>query len=633
MIKKITHLFLLCFTVTQLATAQTFFADDFSDYDISDWTNYDSDGDTYVWSVMDWSAYIADFDATLVSRSWTSATGGLSPNNYIVSSAIDLTNAAATGLQLAYAYGTIEGAPYHAEQYSIYITTANDLATIQAATPIHNETLTMPSSRQTNAIDISSFAGQIVYLTFRHHDTFDMNSMMIDDIKISIPVDRDAKIEAVNLNRFSVLSTDNQLSLDIKNNGSIAISSLDINWNDGTTDHISTISTNIAPGETVTINHPMMVNYATVEEKDIDITISMVNGSNDENPTDNVADAKFNTVSQPGTKRILIEEATGTWCGFCPNGAVGMDYMTSTYPNTVIGIAVHNSDPMALPAYDAGINPYIGGYPSGVTDRKLEVYPSQASLQNDYNTRINEITPVDVSTSATQTGNDLVITANASFYTNFSNTEYRFGVIISEDGVTGTASGYAQVNYYSGDPSAPGNYGNLPDPVPASQMVYDHVGIALLGGFSGEAGSVPAVINDGDSASYTFNYTIPASSNQDNLHINVVLINQTDGTVLGAYQSTVAQALSVQEVSGIDSIKLYPNPATDKLNIGIEAGNGNYNITVTDMLGRRVINTAFEGVFGNQNIELPVSQLNAGHYMLTINNGINSYSSKFIVSK
>jgi len=205
--------------------------------------------------------------------------------------------------------------------------------------------------------------------------------------------------------------------------------------------------------------------------------------------------------------------------------------------------------------------------------------------------------------------------------------------VITENGVTGTTSGYSQVNYYSGDPSAPGNYGSLPDPVPAAQMVYDHVGRAILGGFTGEAGSVPATITDGETVSHDFTYTIPATSDINNMYIVAILVDQDNGSIAGAKQISANQALSVEDVSGISSIKIYPNPAKENLNIAFQDGNGDYNITVTDMLGRTVINNSYEGLFGNQNVALSVAQLNAGHYVMNINDGTASYSTKFVVTK
>ena len=54
-------------------------------------------------------------------------------------------------------------------------------------------------------------------------------------------------------------------------------------------------------------------------------------------------------------KNVLIEEATGTWCTYCPSGIYYLDSLQNAYDN-VIAIAIHASwptqpDPMAYQEY------------------------------------------------------------------------------------------------------------------------------------------------------------------------------------------------------------------------------------------------------------------------------------------
>jgi hypothetical protein len=310
--------------------------------------------------------------------------------------------------------------------------------------------------------------------------------------------------------------------------------------------------------------------------------------------------------------------------------------MTTTYPNTVVGIAVHNDDPMEVVDYDAGLVATIGGgWPNSGLDRKLNgVDPGQSTLQNGYNTQITETVPLDLTANATIAGNNLTITAEANFYTSFSAANFRLGVIITEDAVTGTSSGYNQVNYYAGGGNgAMGGYESLPDPVPAAQMTYNHVGRALLGGFDGQANSVPATITNGQVVQQNFNYTIPASSNQDNMYIVVVLIDGVDGSIVNAMQRSVNDALSTNNFELASAVKIYPNPANDRFNISFEASNANYNITVTDMLGRTVLTENHKDLSGNQNIEISTDQFSTGQYIVTIATGNASYSKRLVVNK
>ena len=639
MIKKITLAFVLCLTFSQISAAQTLLSEGFegATFPPSGWTSFI--GTNGLGTVNNWiQATAPNTGDYAAANQYENVVGGIA-EDWLVTSQIDLSTSSNTEL-LFYSTQTYNTAEY-GSTYEVKVSTSSQTTHADFTTVASYTETTVGSGYTLQSVDLSAYDGMTIYIAFVHFND-DGDNWIIDDVQVRSPYNLDAILDFVDLDRYSLISTDNQLSMDVYNNGTTAITSLDISWNDGTNNYSENFSVNIASGETQTINHSTDINYTSVVEKDITITINNVNGATDADTSNNTLNKQFNTVSQSGTKTVFIEEATGTWCGWCPRGAVGLDYMTSTYPNTVVGVAVHNADPMSVTAYDNGIGQYIGGYPSGVVDRKYgDVDPSQATLQAAYDAINSETVPVDLSVGATQFGNTLTISAQANFYTNFSAANFRLGVIISEDGVTGTGDGtnnnnldYDQVNYYSGGGNGVmGGYENYGDPVPATQMVYNHVGRALLGGFNGQANSVPSVVNNGDNVSYDFNYTIPATSNEANLHIIVVLIDGNDGSIVGAKQSSVSQALSVEEVSGIDSIKLYPNPAKDKLNIAFNAGSGDYNISVTDMLGRTVINNNYEGLFGSQNIELSVSQLNAGHYIMNINDGNTSYSSKFVVTK
>lgn len=317
--------------------------------------------------------------------------------------------------------------------------------------------------------------------------------------------------------------------------------------------------------------------------------------------------------------------------------------MSTTYPNTVVGIAVHNADPMTVSAYDSGLVATIGsGWPNSGLDRTLNgVDPGQGTLQAGYDTLISELTPANLTANAVITGSDLTITAEAQFYSNFNSADFRLGVIMTENGVTGTGDGsnanqqdYDQVNYYAGGGNgAMGGYESLPDPVPATQMVYDHVGIALLGGFNGQENSVPATLTDNQVVQHNFNYTIPATSNQDNMYIVVVLIDNATGGIVNSYQKSVNESLSTNDFTLASAVKIYPNPANDKFNISFEASNENYNINVTDMLGRTVLTQNHKGLSGNQNIEISTNQFSAGQYIVTISTGNASYSKRLVVNK
>jgi hypothetical protein len=204
------------------------------------------------------------------------------------------------------------------------------------------------------------------------------------------------------------------------------------------------------------------------------------------------------------------------------------------------------------------------------------------------------------------------------------------GVIVIEDGVTGTTSAYNQANAYAGGANgAMGGYESLPNPVPAAQMVYDHVGRALLGGYDGQANSVPAVITDGQVVNYTFNYTIPATSTRANMHAVAVLIDQSNGEIVNAIQGSLSGA-SIGEVETI-GMEVYPNPATDVVNVKFVGNGGDYQIAITDLAGRQVASTSLVNASGAQSVALPIAEFSAGNYLVTIAKDGASYTQNLIV--
>ncbi len=502
-------------------------------------------------------------------------------------------------------------------------------------------TLSQVLEWHTDIIDISSYAGNNnVKISYKYSDaTGWLFGFGIDNVKIFQPNANDAKLVSSNLIRYALINTNNTINLEVMNMGSNTINALTIDWNDGTS-HSSNISVNIAPFATATVSHPISVNYATALEKNISINITQVNGGADDDVTNNTGSSKFNAVSVLEKKSVLIEEGTGTWCGWCPRGAVAMEYMyqqTATAKD-FIGIAVHNGDPMTVSAYDAGAN--FGGYPAANVDRALlDQGVSNTAFMNYYNARKTLVPPAAISADITNDGgNNFTIVAKATFRTNFAASNYRLGVIMVEDDVTGTASGYNQANYYSSTSQnqplsgAGHNWQQEPNPVPAANMVYDHVGRALLGGYAGQAGSVPAAITDGQVASYTFNYAKPATSNGFKMKAVVVLIDQANGEVVNAMETPIGFA-SIAEVENNIAMKLFPNPAVDMLNVEMNGQGAEYVLTLTDLAGKVVYHQNLGNVNGTTSVAIPVSEMQAGNYLLTIATEGRSFTENVVVTK
>lgn len=555
-----------------------------------------------------------------VSTSWYSPPG--TSNDWLISPQIAVPNA--TGYECKFDVKASD--PSYPDGFKVYISTTGNTVADFGTTPV----LTVPAAPSAaftmQSINLDAYQGQNIYVAIQNYSN-DKNLLFLDNFKVRKPVNDDAILVSSTLNRYSLTNTNNTLGLTVKNDGANLITSITVDWNDGTS-HSNVISTNIAPGATATINHPVPVSYATVVEENISVEITAVNSNSDGNPSNNTSANIINTVSQNSTKVVLIEEGTGTWCGYCPRGAVAMDYMDQNHPTTFAGVAVHNGDPMTVTAYDNGAD--FSGLPGANVDRViLGGDVSNNDFETYHNDRKDLIVPAGLDLTATINGNAITLNASATFRTPFTASNFRLGVIMSEDNVTGTGSGYNQTNYYANNAlGAMGGFESLPDPVPAAQMVYNHVGRALLGGYDGQTGSVPAAITDGQVVNYTFNYTVPSTSVRGNMHATLVLIDQANGEVVNAKQIPLTQ-LSVAENTTIN-MEVYPNPASEAVNVKFDGKGGSYQVSLIDLTGRTVASSQVDAN-GVTSVAIPVKGLKAGSYLVSVANETGSFTQQVVV--
>lgn len=234
------------------------------------------------------------------------------------------------------------------------------------------------------------------------------------------------------------------------------------------------------------------------------------------------------------SKHVLVEELTGTWCQYCPGGTHYLDSLSKVYPN-VIGVAIHTGDLMGNTSYSSACG--LSGAPSANIDRGGQA-ASIGSWFSYVTTALNNIPSAGINVYTYFNANTRLLTVRvkATFSSAISG-NYRLAAIITEDGVTGPSPNYDQSNKYGGGGNGlMGGFEILPSIVPSYMISYNHVGRVLLGGYNGQTGSVPASVNSGDTASYVFTYTIPATWNEDYIKVIGLLI-KPDNTIDNAGKS------------------------------------------------------------------------------------------------
>lgn len=504
------------------------------------------------------------------------------------------------------------------------------------------------ASWATYAQDMSAqLAGQAnVKIAFKYNDGGDwLFGAAIDNVSIFTPAPNDAALTAVTpaLNSpaaYGVVSSNITLGGTITNEGTSAITSCVVKYDAGAGVQSYTLSSiNIAPFASYNFTHNVPYTIPSAGPHPVSMWVEL---SGDADHSNDTMATSISGVAFMPTHAVTVEEATGTWCGWCVRGIVYMDSLKEVHGNTANIIAVHNGDPMVVSAYDAGVGTLIGGYPSTLVNRDLVSDPAYAF--DDYNNSINDfgyanITPqVDYNTSTRA----VTVTANAQFAVDLTG-NYRFIVAFTEMGVHNASGGqWDQHNYYSSQsqniPLVGGgvDYQALPSTIPSAQMYYNFVARNLQGGFTGQAGSLPSTIPAGSTQTYAFpSWTIPAGYNVDSMQVIVMLYNYTTGHIMNSASAPIwGGALSVNEQSSVNVINAYPNPANDNMNVNLNlVQNENVTIEMYSLTGELISSENMGDMSaGDHTVALNTANLADGMYIMTVRAGASVVTTRVTVA-
>jgi hypothetical protein len=416
--------------------------------------------------------------------------------------------------------------------------------------------------------------------------------------------------------------------LTIVNAGTTAINSFDVNLNYGGTNYpqsVTGVNISSTSNYAVTLNALPLVAGNQVYTA----TVSNVNGGVDDVSTDDTLIGSINPVVPALGKMVVSEEGTGTWCQWCPRGAVFMDQFNSKYSQFWAGIAVHNGDPMTVTDYDAAFGALISGYPSALVDRGTDVDPS--GMTPDFLTRIQIAPKAFITNGATwdAISRTLNVSVKADFQSAADN-NYKLACVLTEDAVTGTGSGYNQSNSYAGGGNGVmGGFESLGNPVPAAQMVYDHVARAIAPSFNGYTNSFPATVNSGEQHTINFSFVLPTSWDENQIHIVGLLIDP-QGRIDNAGKATINEAVANGFIEGSNlgivdyskseldnAVRVFPNPATSYTNVSLNLKTSSeVELSIIDLSSKVLMQRNYGIINGDINLPINTNNISTGVYIV-----------------
>ena len=141
-------------------------------------------------------------------------------------------------------------------------------------------------------------------------------------------------------------------------------------------------------------------------------------------------------------KRVLVEDYTGTWCGWCPRISYAIEKFEEETDDAVI-VAAHQGDPMQFSQITALMNAFgVTGFPTGIINRTANWNYPQPNNISQVTMQLYEPANVGLAINSSMDGNNLSINMKVKIGSNYNS--LRLVVYIVEDNLI-----YDQQNYTS----------------------------------------------------------------------------------------------------------------------------------------------------------------------------------------
>ena len=331
-------------------------------------------------------------------------------------------------------------------------------------------------------------------------------------------------------------------NIPVTNLGTAGISSIDYTISDdngSTEQHIELPQTFYSYGAQTYIEVPMQAE-AKVGTTQKTLTITKVNGVANETDA-NSATFTLTTLLKIVPRGVAVEEFTGTGCGWCPRGLVGMEKMRKEFGDAFVGIGIHNynsSDPMYISAYN---QVSFGGAPSCRINRGPEIDPYYGSgndILDDFRSALNIPARAGLTVSGEWNADSTKIVAKAEIDPLIDG-EYAIEYVLIADSLTGTSSIWRQSNYYTQYSASqlPEDMQFLPSAGSSYYAIFNDVAIAVA---KQNQTTGPGKVTTGNMVTNTYTISMPTSKNllaaitKERVAVVALLIDKSSSRIANA---------------------------------------------------------------------------------------------------
>ncbi|MDE6741987.1 MAG: hypothetical protein K2J58_06620 [Muribaculaceae bacterium] len=273
--------------------------------------------------------------------------------------------------------------------------------------------------------------------------------------------------------------------------------------------------------------------------------------------------AQVRAMENPPVHRTLMEEYTGTWCGYCPLGFAAMEYIRENYPEFVVA-SYHSGmdsvdDPMEV-TQDFPV--MVSGFPSASLNRNFTCspYDGTGTYSNLPLPIIGDIEELNAAPTAWnvdvshewESADVLTAKAEVSNVVGYGDGNYKIAYLLIADSLTGNTARWYQTNYFYTDTPKyieelnafcrAGEYGKS-----KVRLTYNDV-VVSDDGIHGVVGSIPTALEANETVEHTMRFDlteIPSTMTVDPNKLRVIAaVIDPRGNVLNCAKDEVNDHVS-----------------------------------------------------------------------------------------
>lgn len=312
-------------------------------------------------------------------------------------------------------------------------------------------------------------------------------------------------------------------------------------------------------GGTHTVEIPFAAD-SKIGTSTVTLTVTKVNGVENANAI-KTATGTLYTVEREFVKRSVVEEGTGTDCGYCPRGHVAMHNMHNLYGDQFIGIAMHQRSSMD-PMYNVSYNLGFPSFPQCMVNRSNDFWDPYEQMPAVLKASLNEIALAEVTVAGTFADEDTKVNATASVESLVAG-DYDIAFMLTADGLTGKTTSWKQQNYFckghSGNPyksksSMPEDIQFLWDKGSSYYATYNDVLIASSYVSDKNKATLPTLVANGTvSSEYTLKMPTKVALKKaiklDQVYVVAVLLDKKTGAIVNAGRARVTGSTGIEDVT------------------------------------------------------------------------------------